>query len=356
MADFTGYSVNDTAFHIAVANQVIETIIQNDLYQDGVGIIQITEAYGASAARIPKIQKNTGRFREIGASVNGGFVNSTANKIYGVDEEIITFKYLYDDDEDVPTSQSILTLKDAATVSRRVTEIGKAIVRDRNAGTLAHQLAAVINAAITATNVTNRIINYDPATTGDALAKFRNINALLDNGDSYHDTFPIEGRLAIWRPTGLMDLLDKGDVIVGGSNFAQDMVRSGAVDATFSDKLPENATGYRGMVHSVPIMVATNPIWTAAEEWMQLTAGSLSKIQCVLSSYIATGRGQAFPEQMKVIDSPDVHGLRIQPLANFGVKVIFEGGIKLLANAAVTVGAEGDFTDAITIVAKGSQE
>ena len=358
MADFTGYSVNSTALHIGVANQLIETIIQNDLYQDGVGIIQITaDSFGASAVRVPKIAKNTGKYRELGHTTNGGFANSTAVATYGLTEEIITLKYLYDLMEDVPNVQSILSLQNAATVSRRVIEIGKAITRGRNAGTLAHQLRAVLNACVTAASGTGRVFTYNPSTVGDGLAKFRLANAALDNGDTYHDTFPIEGRLAIWRPGGLMELLDKGDVIVGGSNFAQDMVKSGAVDATFKDKLPENATGYRGMVHGVACMVATDPIWTEAEDWLGLTAGDLDKFQCVLSSYIATGRGQAFPEQIKVIDSPAVNGLRIQPLSNFGVKVLFEGGIKLITNAAVTFTASvGDFHTALSVVAPGSQE
>ena len=357
MADFTGYSVNSTAFHIAVANQMIETIIQNDLYQDGVGIIQITaDSIGASAVRVPKIAKNTAKFRELGHTTNGGFANTDSVSTYGLTEEIITLKYLYDSMEDVPNVQSILSLQNAANVSRRVIEIGKAITRGRNAGTLAHQLGAVLNACVTAASGTGRVYTYNPDSAGDALAKFRDAQAALDNGDSYHDTFPIEGRLAIWRPAGLMQLLDKGDVIVGGSNFAQDMVRSGAVDPTFKDKLPENATGYRGMIHSTAVMVATNPIWTEAESWLGLTAGALDKFQCVLSSYIATGRGQAFPEQIKVIDSPSVNGLRIQPLANFGVKVLFEGGIKLITNAAVTFTADtGDFHTALSVVAPGSQ-
>jgi hypothetical protein len=358
MADFSGYSVNDTALHIAVANQLIETIIQNDLYQDGVGIIQITaDSFGASAVRVPKIAKNTGKYRELGGANNGGFKNTTAVKTYGLTEEIITLKYLYDHMEDVPNVQSILSLQNAATVSRRVIEIGKAITRGRNAGTLAHQIGAVLNACVTAASGTGRVFTYNPATTGDGLAQFRKANAALDNGDTYHDTYPIEGRLAIWRPNGLMELMDKGDIIVGGSNFAQDMVKSGAVDPTFKDKLPENATGYRGMVHGVPCMVATDPIWAEAETWLGLSEDDLKDFQCVLSSYIATGRGQAFPEQIKVIDSPDVNGLRIQPLSNYGVKVLFEGGIKLITNGAVTFTAvSGDFHDALTIVAPDSQE
>lgn len=354
---FSGYSINDTALHVAVANELIETIIQNDLYQNGVGIIQVTtNDAGAAAARVPKIQKSTGKFRTLGADTNGGFKNTSSAQTKGLDEEIVDFLYLYDQIEDVPNVQQVLSVQNAANVSRRVKEIGKAITRGRNAGTLAHQLQAVINASVTAGAVTDRIYDYDATTAGDPLATYRKANAALDNGDDYHDTFPIEGRLGLWRPEGLMDLMNKGDVIVGGSNFAQEMVSSGAVDPVIEiGNLPENVTGYRGMVLGTAVMVATKPIWDEAESWLGLTAGDLDKIQCVLASYIATGRGNAFPEMTKIIDSPDVNGLRIQPVANFGCKVFFEGGIKLLSNAAVTVGATNDFESTLTITSPGSQ-
>ena len=357
MADFTGYSVNDTAFHIAVANQIIADIAQNDIYQDGLGIIQITaEDFGAAAVRIPKIKKATGTFREIGATTNGAFKNSTTASIKGLDEEIVNLKNLYDEMEDVPNVQNILSVANAASVSRRVAEIAKAITRGRNSGTMAHQIAAVINKSITDTATTGNVFVYTAGTAGDVVKQMRLANASLDNGDAYHDTFPIEGRVYVARPEAVSDMMANGQVITGGSNFAQEMISSGAVDPSISiGDLPENVYGYRGMILGVPVMVATKPLWDAAEAWLGLDAGDLSKVQAIVASHISTGRGQAFPEQIKIIDSPDVNGLRIQPLANFGVKVLFPAGVKLLANAAITVGADKDFTTALTPLAPGSQ-
>lgn len=359
MADFTGYSVNSTAFHIAVANQMIADIAQYDLYHDGLGIIQITaEDAGAAAVRVPKIAKSTGEFRELGATTNGTFTNSSTAQTKGLTEEIVTLKYLYDQMEDVPNVQNILSVANAASVSRRLTEIAKAITRGRNAGTMAKQIAAVINACITATAGTDRVFNYAPATDGDALEKLRDAYAALDDGDDYHDTFPIEGRTIIGRPSFIQDLLQNANIIVGGSNFAQEMIASGAVSPNIQiGDLPENTKGYRGMVLGTPLFMASAPLWTAAEEWCQLTAGDLDDLEAIVASHISTGRGQAFPEQMKVIDSPDVNGLRIQPLANFGVEVFFEGGIKLITSASTawTYGASQTFETAITVLAPGSQ-
>ena len=359
MADFSGYSINDTAFHVAVAQQMIADIAQRDIYQDGLGIIQITaEDFGAAAVRIPKIKRATGEFRELGNATNGAYTNSTSASIKGLDEEIVNLKNLYDEMEDVPNVQNILSLANASSVSRRVQEIAKAITRGRNAGTMAHQIAAVINDAVTAESGTGLLYTYTAATEGDALAKLRAANASLDNGDgSYHDTFPIEGRVSVCRPTYLPDLLENGNIIVGGSNFAQEIVSSGAVSPEIGiGDLPENVYGYRGMVLGVPVMIATDPLWTAAESWLGLSAGALDDFQAILASHIATGRGQAFPEQIKIIDSPNVNGLRIQPLSNFGVEVLFSKGIKLITDAAVTFTADsGDFHDALTPLAPGSK-
>ena len=123
---------------------------------------------------------------------------------------------------------------------------------------------------------------------------------------------------------------------------------SGAVDT--DTILPEISNGYRGMINDTAVFMVTQAIWTKAEEWLGVPAGYLDKIVGLISCANATGRGYAFPEQTKVIDSPSGVGLRIQPLANFGVKVFFEKGIKLLANATFTEGAV-----AITVEAPGSQ-
>ena len=162
---------------------------------------------------------------------------------------------------------------------------------------------------------------------------------LLNDGDGvYHAYYPQNGRIWIVRPSVLTDLRVKGSVIVGGSNFAQEILASGALDVSV-DELPEINTGYRGMLDGIPVFMASSQLWTQAEKWMGVPSGYLNNIAGILCSHIATGRGQAFPEQTKVIDSPVGQGLRIQPLANFGTKVFFEGGIKLLASGTFDEGS-----------------
>jgi hypothetical protein len=351
-ATFTG--VNDTALHVAVSEWIIERLVQDNLYRDKLGITQITtKDVGAGGVRVPKVKPSTGTWRKLGATTNGNWFNSGTIGAIGLDEEFVELLYVYDMPEDVPVSQQKLSLGGLSSVEVRAKEIGKNIAVGLNAGTMAHQLAAVINAVITASSETDRIYTYVAGATDSTsiLSKILTMNAKLDDGDgTYHHYFPREGRILLLRPAAIAETRTKGSVIIGGSNYAQEMLATGAIDPSV-DVLPEVHNGYVGMLDGVPVYKATSKLWTEAEKWLGASAGYLDNIAGIMCSHIATGRGHAFPDQTKVIDSPNGQGLRIQPLSNFGVKVFFEGGIKLLASAAFTEGAV-----ALTILPEGSQE
>jgi len=353
MAFATFTSVNDTALHVAVSEWIIERLVQDNLYRDGLGITQITtKDVGAGGVRVPKVKPSTGTWRKLGATTNGAWFNGGTIGAIGLDEEFVELLYVYDMPEDVPVSQQKLSLGGLSSVEIRAREIGKNIAIGLNAGTMAHQLAAVINAVITAAAETNRIYTYTAGATDSTgiLSKIMTMNAKLDNGDgTYHHYFPREGRILLLRPEAIAEMRQKGSVIVGGSNYAQEMLATGAISP--DTKLPEVHNGYVGMLDNVPVYKATAKLWTEAENWLGADAGYLANIAGILCSHIATGRGHAFPDQTKVIDSPNGQGLRIQPLSNFGVKVFFEGGIKLLASATFTEGATP-----LAVLPEGSQE
>jgi hypothetical protein len=337
-ATFTG--VNDTALHVAVSEWIIERLIQDQIYRDGLGITEITiKDMGAGGVRVPKVKPSTGKWRKLGATNNGGWFDDTAITAIGLDEEFIEFLFQYDQAEDVPVSQQKLSLGGVSSVQVRAREIGKNITIGMNSATMATQMVAVINAVITAGAETDKILTYDPTTDGEALTYMLAGSELLNDGDGvYHAYYPQSGRIWILRPSVFTDLRKKGSVIVGGSNFAQEILASGAIDVDV-ETLPEINRGYRGMLDGIPVFMASSQLWTEAEKWMGQSAGYLHNIAGILCSHIATGRGQAFPDQTKVIDSPVGQGLRIQPLSNFGTKVFFEGGIKLLASGTFQEGS-----------------
>ena len=200
-SDFTGLSVGSTALEIGVANIILKKMIQQQLYRDGIGI---TEVYsngataGGAVLRVPKVTASTSSFRQLGATVNGNFFNGNSIGVIGLGEELLVCNNIYDACEDVPQAQHVLSLGGAAALGVRAEEIAKNIARQMNAGTMAYQIAAVLNAVITASGTeTDRIFTYNPATAGDPLAKFLDACASLDNGDTYNDVFPSVGRLAL---------------------------------------------------------------------------------------------------------------------------------------------------------------
>lgn len=351
-ADFLGLSVGDTALEIKVSTIMLRSLIQDALYRDGVGITEVFSSgatAGGAVIRVPKIANSTGEFRTLGATVNGDYFNSSAAEIAKLGEEIIYCKHIYDYMEDVPQAQHILSLAGASAVGVRAERIAKNIAKNMNAGTAAYQLAGVINAVITAGAETDRIYTYVLATEGDAITKFLSASAALDDGDGdYNDYFPIPGRILLARPGYIQDLRAKGNIIIGGANFAQDIMRSGAVDP--ETVLPDIVNGYRGMVNDTAVFMMTKALWTLAETWLAVPAGYLDKIVGILCAATATGRGHAFPDQTKIIDSPAGQGLRIQPLSNFGVDIFFEGGIKLIADGTFVEG-----TVALAVDAPGSE-
>jgi hypothetical protein len=348
-ATFTG--VNDTALHVAVSEFIIERLVQESLYRDKLGITEITiKDVGAGGVRVGKVKPSVGTWRKLGETTNGGWFNSEGHKVVGLDEEFIEFLYQYDEGEDVPVTQERLSLGGISKVEARAKEIGKNIAIGLNAGTMAHQIGAVVNAVITAAEQEGKIYTYTPATDGDSLEKFVSINAQLDNGDGvYHAYFPRSGRIALLRPKTIANLRRKGAVIVGGSNYAQELLSSGAIDIDVK-VLPEVHNGYVGMLDGIPTYKATDMLWAQAEKWLGVAPGYLDNVVGIVCSDLSTGRGHAFPDQTKVIDSPNGQGLRIQPLSNFGVKVFFETGIKLLADATFVEG-----TSALSVLPEGSQ-
>ena len=72
----------------------------------------------------------------------------------------------------------------------------------------------------------------------------------------------------------------------------------------------------------MPVYVASQAVWTLAERYLGLTPGRLDGVQMLVVSAIGTLRALAFNSAMKVIDSPDGQGRRLQPKYRFGTECI----------------------------------
>jgi hypothetical protein len=183
-----------------------------------------------------------------------------------------------------------------------------------NALTFAAQLAKNFNDVNAGTIADNKVtIEGD-----DYLSAIISAGAALDDGNESQgiDSYPDDQRAVFLRSSAKASLLKKGQVIVGGSDKAQEILRRGGFD---SDTDPSVATtGYLGEIDGMPCYVASKPVWALAEKYMGLSAGALDKVEMLVVSGVSTGRALAFADNVKIIDAPGGNGRRLQPCFRFG--------------------------------------
>jgi len=161
-------------------------------------------------------------------------------------------------------------------------------------------------------------------------------NSKLDEGDSSNgvDMFPTEGRLAVVRTSVRPELLKAQNILVGGSNYAQDILAKGTLD-TGSTRNQRN--GFIGIVDGIPVYMANPTIWTLAEKYLGWIPGEADNILGYISSDIANARGIALDETIKIVDAPHGPGILIQPDCRMGFEAFYEKGNVFLVKKNTTL-------------------
>ena len=202
------------------------------------------------------------------------------------------------------------------------------VARNINASTLAHQIAAVVNQEVAESGSTNNVALASAGAYKDALL---DANGKLDDGDAENgiDIFPIDGRQIFVKSAARTGLFKQGNIIVGGSNYAQEMLARGTISPNTykQDKLE-----YVGEIDSVPVCVVAKPVWDLAEDYLGLNRGTLGIVEAVACAGIATGRALAFNNSVKIIDCPRGQGRTAQYKYRWGVEVFnFKGIVPVLS-------------------------
>lgn len=345
--NFATPKLDGQALRRYTSKNIMENIFQNILALPEKGVTEkYSEDTDASEIRIIRQIAPAINARRMGAAVNGGYFNSNDALLPQSAEYGLKILYMIDDSIDFPTVMDEMVELPVAEATTKA--VGGIVARNINASTLAHQIAAVVNGYITSTTSVNFVAVGSDGNYKDALLT---ANGLLDDGDTANgiDIFPIDGRQGFLRSTVRTGLFKTGQVIVGGSNYAQEMLSRGAISPNTykQDKLE-----YIGEIDGVPFCVASKPIWNLAEKYCQLTAGKLDVVLGLVVAGIATGRALAFNNSVKIIDSPKGQGKRAQYKYRWGVETFFAKGIvPILANGKVPTDISAT---AITIEAPGS--
>lgn len=333
MANYTGTNfsapkLDGEALRRYTSKNIKENIFQNILALPEKGVTEkFSEDTDASEIRIIRQVVPAIEARRLGASVNGGYFNSNNPLLPQSVEYGLKILYMIDDQIDFPTvMDEMVELPVAEATTKAVAGL---VARNINASTIAHQLASVVNQEVAEANSTNYVALASAGAYKDALL---DANGKLDDGDVENgiDIFPIDGRQIFAKSGTRTGLFKAGNIIVGGSNYAQEMLARGTISPnTYKQEKLE----YVGEIDSVPVCVASKPIWDLAEDYLGLNRGTLDIVDALVVAGIATGRALAFNNSVKIIDCPRGQGRTAQYKYRWGVEVFnFKGIVPVLNN------------------------
>lgn len=309
--------INEATMRRLMSAQVKDNIFQGILTKPGEGVTEkFSTDTDAAEIQVIRVRPNASEARELGADVNGAWFNADSATTPTTEAYSIPIIDIVDNPIDIPTSAQDMIRVDLA--SAELANLSGKVNRNVNGITFAAYLEANFN-AVAQGAITSNWVTLD-ASNPDYLGAITDAGAALDNGNPAQgiDAYPDKFRAIYIRPKAKAALMKSGQLLVGGSNYAQDIVRRGGVDANTD---PEVATtGYLGEINGMPVYAASQSIWTCAERYLGLTSGALDGVMMIVVSGISTGRALAFNEAIKMVPAYGGQGIRIQPKYRFGAK------------------------------------
>lgn len=182
--------------------------------------------------------------------------------------------------------------------------------------------------------------------SGNKLAlRFMECNDLLDEGDIDNgiDVFPEETRIAVFKMGARSVLKANGVLVLGGSNYAQDILKGKAISHEDSTAVAES--GYWGDIDGVPVHGISNESLGHASGFLGLTEKDLKVSDFfgyVASSY-ANARGVSTIEQVKIVDAIAGQGFILQPFTKMGAVSWYAKGNVLITKEAPSTLSKGLF-------------
>lgn len=318
-ADIRTPFINEATLKRVASKRVKENIFQNIFTKPNEAVTEkFSEDTDAAEIQVIRVKPKEADAREIGATVNGGWFNNAdasnpATAAYGI--KIVT---TIDDLIDVPTNQQDMMNVDL--VEAELSNLAGRVYRNVNAMTFAAQLAKNFNDYGETQGATASKYWVTLGTTPDYLSAIIEAGAKLDDGNPAEgiDAYPDNFRAIFIRSNAKAELMKKGQIIIGGSNAAQRILRNGGLD---TDTRPDVATtGYLGEVNNMPVYMASKSVWTLAERYLGKSAGYLDKVKMLVVSGIGTGRALAFNSAIQIGDCPIGQGRRIKPKYRMGAE------------------------------------
>lgn len=337
------YNVNDSATQVLAAKQVKENIFLDLVHRNGYGVTQQEET-NVSTLRMMKVSPITDDARQLGASTNGAWFNNGDIGTPKVVEYDLNLLYIYDKPIDIPEVQEDMV--PVNVMDNTTKNIGGRVATEINASTIALQLMEKYNAAQKATKWDGLAVVLTSA--GNSYEAVQTASTMLDDGDEENgiQAFPFAERQILMRPTFRASLLSSKGVLLGGSNYAQSMLAKGAVSP---EARKEWGNMYCGEIDGTPCYIVPSALWNRAGAWVG-SATAFSGTEAIVCAASATDRGISTQDYIKIIDSPNGAGKRLQPKTRWGVNVCYHKGIIPILKHGTAVPS-----DALSVMAVGSR-
>lgn len=337
-SSFAAPTVNSQALQRQMSPTVLVNVVQSLYHTPGRGVNQSvvvdTDVY---EVRVIREKPLTQSVRRIGGTNDGGYFSGQTAEQPTSDSYGIRLDYVYDTPIDIPVNMQNMIRIDLANATMR--NYNQAVAKNINASTIAHQLVAGLQNAVTNTD---HLVSYTVA-SDSILDIFQDANAVLDEGDVDNgvDTYPAESRIALWTASAKRAFFKTAKSVLDIGNWkAQQMLRIGAVDPESFMNTDKN--GFFGEIDQVYNYMVPPAVWSLAEKYIldgdtQAVAGSIvNGLTGMIVSSFGTLRGIALNSTMKIIDSPDGAGIRMQPAQRWGISVIYPSSVVVVAESTYT--------------------
>ncbi|MCH5157474.1 MAG: hypothetical protein J1G02_06345 [Clostridiales bacterium] len=315
-ADIKTPFVNELTLKRNLSPRVKENIFQGIILRPNEGCTEkFSTDTDAAEIQVIRIKPDDKQAREIGADVNGNYFNGDDavqpnSEAYGI--KILT---TIDHNIDIPTNAQDMVNVDLAEAELR--NLSGKVNRNINAITIAAQLCKNFNDIANDKIKNNWITLAATYTKGDYKNALLDANAKLDEGNEAQgiDLYPSDQRAIIIRPSIRSAFMREGELIIGGSNYAQSMLADGGLSPNAKR---HDVNGFAGYIDGVPVYVASPVIFNLAAKYLDIDTKVMDGVMALVVSAIGTGRALAFNSEMKTIPCPAGQGIRLQPKYRMG--------------------------------------
>lgn len=348
-ADIRTPMINEATLKRIMSPRVKKNIFQGVILRPNEAVTeQFSTDTSSSEIQVLRTRLVEDYARELGADINGNWFNSEDASFSTTAAYPIRIIDEIDRNIDIPTvQQDMMSISLAeAELSNLAGKVNRAI----NAMTIATQLCTNFNGIATG-EIEKNWVELDA--TPNYLSAIIDAGTKLDEGNPAEgiDAYPDDMRAIIVRPEAKKELLEKGQVIIGGSDSAQKILRKGGLD---DDTTPEVAsTGYIGEINNMPVYVASPNIFNLAAKYLGVRADAINGVKAMVVSAIGTGRALAFNAAIKIIDAPGGQGRRLQPKYRMGAKCW--DGLSVVPIVANGFTNPASSTSLLTVKAPGSR-